>query len=264
MDNDYRNKLRDGANLVGMMHFTGSPMMIEVMAAAGMDFVNVDMEHSPIGIETVAHLVRAADAVGITPFVRVPSVDDGLIKKVLNLGARGIIIPHASRQDCIAAVDAARYEPEGSRGSCPAIRASGYAQPDWAAYTHATNRAITVIPLIEEQAVVDDIDAVLDIDGIDVIFLGPFDYSISAGVPGANFDHPVMANTLQTLVKKARARNKYVMTSVGAKIDDAYARSIFDLGARLISYSADALVFLEACRRIVATRAVSRATVGSR
>ena len=75
------------------------------------------------------------------------------------------------------------------------------------------------------------------------------------GIPGANFDHPVMAAALDRLVKTAKARGKYVMTSVGARIDTAYARQIFARGVRLISYSADALVFLEACRQIAATRA---------
>jgi len=89
MENQVRRQLELGQNLVGMMHFTGCPMLIEVMASSGMDFVNIDMEHSPIDIGLAAHLVRTADAAGITPFVRVPDVDAGLIKQVLNLGAQG-------------------------------------------------------------------------------------------------------------------------------------------------------------------------------
>jgi 4-hydroxy-2-oxoheptanedioate aldolase len=255
MNNDYRRKLADGRNLVGMMHFTGSPMLIEVMASAGCDFVNIDMEHSPIGIDLAAHLIRTADAAGITPFVRVPAVDPSLIKVVLNLGARGIIIPHADREACLAAVAAVRYEPEGKRGSCPAVRVARYSQPDWAEFTRRENQAITVIPLLEEKSVVDEADSIFAIDGIDIVFLGPFDFSISLGIPGANFDHPLMAGALERLVGQAKARGKFVMTSVGAKIDEAYARGIFATGVRLISYSADALVFLEACRTIVATRA---------
>jgi 2-keto-3-deoxy-L-rhamnonate aldolase RhmA len=254
MENEVRRKLQSGANLAGMMHFTGSPMLIEVMASAGLDFTNIDMEHSPIGIELVAHLIRAADAAEITPFVRVPSVDPGIIKQVVNLGAHGIIVPHATHQDCIDAVRAVRYPPGGERGSCPAIRAAHYTQPDWAAWTRHANSQISIIPLLEEKAEIEAADRILDIDGIDIVFLGPFDYSVAAGIPGANFDHPVMAAALDRLVKAARDRGKYVMTSVGARIDTAYARQIFSRGVRLISYSADALVFLEACRQIAATR----------
>ena len=255
MQNRVRRKLEQGKNLLGMMHFTGSPMLIEVMASAGMDFVNIDMEHSPIDSGLAAHLVRAADAAEIAPFVRVPSVDPGLIMKMLNLGAQGIIIPHATRVDCEAAVSAARYAPEGSRGSCPAIRASRYSQPDWAGYTRAANREVTIIPLLEDKEAIDDIEGILAVDGVDIVFLGPFDYSVALGISGATFDHPIMAAALDRVVTMATARNKYVMTSVGARIDTAYARMIFGRGVRLISYSADALVFLEACRAIVATGA---------
>jgi 2-keto-3-deoxy-L-rhamnonate aldolase RhmA len=254
MKNEIRAKLESGANLVGMMHFTGCPMLIEVMASGGMDFVNIDMEHSPIDIGLAAHLIRTADAAGVTPFVRVPSVDPGIIKQVLNLGARGIIIPHADKQSCLDAVKAVRYAPDGIRGSCPAIRASRYTQPDWGAWTRHSNREVTVIPLLEEKEDLEAADAILDIDGIDIVFMGPFDYAVTMGIPGANFDHPVMAGALSRLVKQANQRKKYVMTSVGAKIDAAYAREIFKQGVRLISYSADALVFLEACRQINATR----------
>jgi 2-keto-3-deoxy-L-rhamnonate aldolase RhmA len=254
MQNEVRRKLGEGKNLLGMMQFTGSPMLVEVMASAGMDFVNIDMEHSPIDNGLAAHLIRAADAAGIAPFVRVPAVDPGAIKKMLNLGAQGVIIPHATRADCEAAVSAARYPPEGIRGSCPAIRAARYSQPDWAGFARAANREVTVIPLIEEKEAIDDIDGILAVDGVDIVFLGPFDYSVALGIPGATFEHPMMAAALDRVVKLATARNKYVMTSVGARIDTAYARRIFGHGVRLISYSADALVFLEACRAIVATR----------
>ncbi len=253
MHNEVRRKLERGKNLLGMMQFTGSPMMVEVMAAAGMDFVNIDLEHSPIDIETAAHLIRAADAAGIAPFVRVPAVDPGLIMKVLNSGAQGIIIPHASLADCEAAVSAARYAPEGIRGSCPSIRAARYSQPDWAGFTRAANREVSIIPLIEDKAAIDGIDKILAIDGIDIVFLGPFDFSVALGIPGATFEHPKMAESLDHAVRLATAANKYVMTSVGARIDADYARKIFGHGVRLISYSADALVFLEACRAIVAT-----------
>jgi 2-keto-3-deoxy-L-rhamnonate aldolase RhmA len=255
MQNQVRRKLEQGKNLLGMMHFTGSPMLIEVMASAGMDFVNIDMEHSPIDAGLAAHLVRAADAAGIAPFVRVPSVDPGLIMKMLNLGVQGIIIPHATRADCEAAASAARYAPEGGRGSCPAIRASRYSQPDWAGYTREANREVTIIPLLEDKAAIDDIEGILSVDGVDIVFLGPFDYSVALGIAGATFDHPIMAAALDRVVRTAKARDKYVMTSVGARIDTTYARMIFGRGVRLISYSADALVFLEACRAIVATGA---------
>ncbi len=254
MENKVRRALERGDVVMGMMHFTGSPMIVEVMARAGLDFTIIDMEHSPTDLGLAAHLVRAADAAGITPFLRVPDVDAGLIKKVLNLGVQGIVIPHATRETCEAAVRAVRYAPEGIRGSCPAVRSANYSPPDWKAYTAQANREVLIIPLLEEKETLDDIENVIAMPGIDVLFLGPFDFSISAGVPGAGFDHPIIAAALDRVVAIARRHGKYVMTSVGDQINTEYGRGILRRGVQMISYSADALVFLKACREIAALK----------
>jgi 4-hydroxy-2-oxoheptanedioate aldolase len=254
MQNAVRRKLEKGETVMGMMHFTASPMILEVMAAAGLDFAIIDMEHSPVDLGTAAHLVRAADASGLTPFLRVPDVDAGLIKKVLNLGVRGIVIPHATVEDCKAAVEACFYPPRGDRGSCPAVRSARYAQPDWDKHMAAVNDEVVIVPLIEDKATLDRIEEIMPLKGVDIIFLGPFDLSVALGVPKAGFDHPLMAAALERLVSIASAHGKYVMTSVGDMIDTSYGRSILDKGVRLISYSADALVFLNACRAIAALK----------
>ena len=88
-ENKVRRALERGEPLTGMLLFTGSPMVVEMMASAGLDFVIVDMEHSALDLDRAAHLIRAADAAGITPFVRVPGVVSALIQKLLNLGAAG-------------------------------------------------------------------------------------------------------------------------------------------------------------------------------
>src|SRR5437867_2980225 len=110
--NSVRQKLSRGENVMGMMHFTASPMIVEVMASAGLDFFIIDFEHSPIDIGMAAHLVRAGDAAGIAPLLRVPSVDPGLVKKALNLGVQGIVLPHGTRESSEALLRAVRYEPE--------------------------------------------------------------------------------------------------------------------------------------------------------
>ena len=254
MKNAVRRKLAAGETVMGMMHFTASPMIVEIMASAGLDFTIIDMEHSPIDLGVAAHIVRAADAAGLTPFLRVPAVEPHLIKKVLNLGVQGIVIPHATVEDCKAAVAACNYPPEGERGSCPAIRSAGYAQPDWTAHMAEQNREVVIVPLIEDKATLDRIEELLVLKGVDIVFLGPWDMSIALGVPGARFDHPVMAAALERVVKLAGRHGKYVMTSVGDAIDDSYGRGILAKGVQMISYSADALVFQNACRTIAALK----------
>jgi 4-hydroxy-2-oxoheptanedioate aldolase len=248
--NPIRQKLARGEAVMGMMHFTASPMIVEVMASAGLDFFIIDFEHSPIDIGMAAHLVRAGDAAGIAPLLRIPDVDPGLIKKVLNLGVQGIVLPHGTRTTCEALLRAVRYEPEGIRGSCPAVRQANYGPPDWKAFQVEANREILVIPLIEDPATVADMEALTAMDGLDVFFLGPFDFSVAAGVPGAGFDHPVLARAIETMVASTSKRGKYVMTSVGDRIDTTLAERLLDMGVRMISYSADALVFRRACQDI--------------
>ncbi|MDB5862108.1 MAG: HpcH/HpaI aldolase, partial [Ramlibacter sp.] len=140
MQNRIRQRLAEGETVTGMILFTGSPMMIEMMAAADVDFVIIDMEHSALDLDRAAHCIRAADASGVTPFVRVPEVDSALIKKLLNLGAAGIALPHANRENCAKLLNAMRYAPEGERGACPMVRAAGYTRGDWNAYATRANR----------------------------------------------------------------------------------------------------------------------------
>src|SRR5438093_10383165 len=106
--NAIRQKLARGETVMGMMHFTASPMIVEVMASAGLDFFIIDFEHRPIDITMPAHLVRAGDAASIAPLLRIPDVEAGLVKKVLNLGVNGIVIRHSTRASCEAVLRAVR------------------------------------------------------------------------------------------------------------------------------------------------------------
>lgn len=240
--------------LTGIILFSGSPMIVEVAAAAGVDFVIIDMEHSPLDLEGCGHLVRAADAAGLAAYVRVPGVDPGLIKKVLNLGPGGIAIPHATAQTCRAALRAARYAPEGDRGACPLVRAAGYAPRDWAAYAREANRRVRVIPLIEDRAALEDFDALCAIDGLDVFFIGPTDLAIALGVPGATFEDPVMGAALDRVVKAARQRGKHIMTAIGNRLDPAYGRMVVERGVSHVVLGTDGHLLLDACRRMNAVK----------
>jgi hypothetical protein len=222
MQNQVRRKLEQGNNLLGMMHFTGSPMLIEVMASAGMDFVNRHGAQSDR-----RRCGNRRELSSRTPRGR---------------PARRPSMPRATRPK-VAAARARRFAPHATASAIgPATRARLTARS--ASFRCWRTRRRSTISR-----------GILAVDGVDIVFLGPFDYSVALGIAGATFDHPIMAAALDRAVRMAKARDKYVMTSVGARIDTAYARMIFGRGVRLISYSADALVFLEACRAIVATGA---------
>lgn len=247
-----------GKVVTGIILFSGSPMVLELAAAAGVDFVIVDMEHSPVDLELCGHLMRAADAAGIAPVVRVPEVDPTLIKKVLNLGAAGIAVPHATLESCRAALRAVRYAPEGERGACPIVRSAGYAPGDWRAYASAANRRAVVIPLLEDRETIERFDALCAVDGLDVFFIGPTDLSIALDVPGATFDEPKMSAALDQVVNAARARGKHVMTTIGNRLDADYGRNIAGRGVRYIVLGTDGHLFLDVCRRMNAIKTPAR------
>ena len=246
------SRLRGGAILTGMQCFSASPVLIEAMGAGGLDFVTIDMEHSPTGLESLAHLLRAANGSALVPLVRVPELSRATIGRVLDLGAHGIVLPHASPGRCRTALEFARYAPDGQRGACPMVRAAGYMPSDWSEYAREANARVAVVPLIEDAQAVQDAPAILGIDGIDMVFVGPFDLSLSLGVPGADFTHPVMADALERVLDAATCNGKFVMTTVASSIDPTYAAALIERGVRLMSFSVDVAVFLAACRNIAA------------
>jgi 2-keto-3-deoxy-L-rhamnonate aldolase RhmA len=253
-DNKVREALGRGQSLTGMLLFTGSPMVVEMMAAAGLDFVIIDMEHSPLDLDRAGHLIRAADAAGITPFVRVPGVDPALIQKLLNLGAAGLVLPHGNRENCRALLDAMRYAPQGGRGACQITRAAGYVRGGWDAYAGRANREVMAIVLLEEGEAIADIDALAAMPGLDVFFVGPTDLSISLGVPGATFDDPKMGAALDQVVAAARRHGKHVATLIGNNLDVEYGRRIARRGVELIVLGTDGDLFMDAIRRVNAVK----------
>jgi 4-hydroxy-2-oxoheptanedioate aldolase len=246
-----RERFARGDTLTGIIDFIGAPMVIEILARAGIDFVIIDMEHCPMDMDRLAHLVRAADAAGIAPLVRVPEVDAGLIKRVLNLAVAGLVIPHGTRASCEALVRAARYAPDGERGACPIVRATGYWPHDWRAYAAQANRDILLVPLIEDAAAIDDIAAIAAVLGIDGLFVGPYDLSVSVGAPGADFDHPAMSAALDRVVASCRAHGKFILTTIGDRQERDYSRRLVDRGVQGLVLATDALVLLQACQRLV-------------
>ena len=248
-------RLRAGRTLAGMQCFSASPILIEAMNRAGLDFVSIDMEHCPTGFETVGHLLRAAGEGPLVPLVRVPELDRITIGRVRDLGAAGVIIPHATTDRTREALRYCRYEPHGSRGACPVVRSAGYMPDNWNAYAQEANASVMVVPLIEDAAAVEQAADILDMDGVDIVFVGPFDLSLNMGLPGSDYRHPRLAAALDHIVQAANARGKFVMTTVGATIDRDYAATLLARGVRLMSFSADVAVFLTACKGIAALAA---------
>lgn len=224
-----------------------SPAVVEIFGNAGFDYVIIDAEHGPIGMEAAEHLVRAADCVGISPVIRVRDNDPTLITRALDIGAEGIQVPQVStRESALTVVNAAHFAPEGERGVCRFTRAAAYSHTDKLTYFKEANEKVVVIIHIEGEKGVRNLDEIISVDGLDVIFIGPYDLSQSMGVPG-DIDNPLVEEKMKEIVVKARKAGLVVGTFVE---DVKAAHKWMDLGIQYISYSVDVGIFYQNLKKI--------------
>ena len=181
--NPVRDRLRDGGNAIGVMAFEFfTPGLAPVLAAAGAEFVLLDMEHSGVSIETIKAQIAYAHGAGIVPMVRVPACAYHLIAPVLDAGASGIMAPMVeTREQAELMVAACRYRPEGRRGLGFGVSHDRYTAGAARPKMHAANNAILTIALIESARGVDNADAIFATPGLDLGWLGHYDLSDSLG-----------------------------------------------------------------------------------
>jgi 2-keto-3-deoxy-L-rhamnonate aldolase RhmA len=202
--NTLKAKLARGEATAGIWVTLESATITEIAVTLGYDWVVIDTEHGHLDFREVLDHVRATRGTATTPLVRIPEIAQGTIKRVLDLGALGIIVPQVTSADEVArAVRFSKYPPRGVRG------VGGERATRWGLglkeMTQAADRETMVIPLLETVAAGDAIEAILDVPGVDAIFFGPADYSASAGHLG-EWEGPGVAERLLTLKDTIRAR----------------------------------------------------------
>lgn len=240
--NTLKQTLADGGTVVGTMVFEfRTPAMPAICAAAGADFVLVDQEATGCSIETVAMLMAAARGVAIAPLVRVPTDQPHLLTRPLDVGAAGLMIPMVeSATQAQAIVAATKYPPQGTRGVIAGLAAADYlAGEDIPAALRSANVETLLIAQIESGAGVDHVEEIAAVDGIDVLWLGHLDLTVSLGVPG-EYDNPVYMDAVERILVAARANGKAAATKVGSAAD---ARAAVAQGFRCISYGDDVRLF---------------------
>lgn len=188
---------------VGSWVSISHPAMAEIPAQLGFDFVVIDTEHTPAGLETVENMLRAVEATDsqTVPLVRVAWNDPVRIKRVLDMGVAGVMVPMVeTAQEAQNAVDAIRYPPEGNRGIA-AARASRYGLNLSDSVTDAGKDLLTVVQ-IESERGLSNVEAIAAVDGVDVVFVGPADLSASLGVFG-EWDHDRFVDAVDRVILAA-------------------------------------------------------------
>lgn len=242
----FHTLLAEGKPFLGAFIQSASPEFLEASAYAGFRFAAIDLEHAPFGTETLAQLVRAGQAAGLSVLARVSGLDPAQIKKSLDLGADGVIVPNVDTPEQAArAVALSRFTPLGVRGACPGVRANHYGAGG-SEYYETANRETVVIPLIESPLGVENFDAILAVPGISAVFLGPIDLSVAMGLKG-DVNDPRVQESLLSCVDKARAAG----IPVGAlSMDEAFIRTLFAHGLSFLAYGIDTLLLYRFCRAI--------------
>ncbi|MGP0222028.1 HpcH/HpaI aldolase family protein [Paenarthrobacter sp. NCHU4564] len=231
----YQSLDQTGRPLAGMWVCSGSPLVAEICAGAGLDWILVDAEHSPNGLESILAQLQAIHGYPVQVMVRPPVNDTVVIKQYLDLGVQNLLIPMVnSGTEAAAAVAAVRYPPHGVRGVGSALaRASRWNRvPDYLAEAAGT---VSVTVQIESAAAVDAVEEILAVDGVDGIFLGPSDLAASMGLLGQQ-EHPQVRDAVEHCIKAATAAGK--PAGVNAFNPDT-ARAYLDAGTSFVLVGAD-------------------------
>ena len=246
--NNLKKALHDSKIVFGPFLKITDPAVVEIMGFAGFDFVIIDAEHGPISMENAQNMIRAAETANITPIIRVGNNDEALILRALDIGAQGVEIPQINcKSDALRAVKSVKYSPQGECGVCRYVRAANYSSMDKFKYFKSANEETMIIAHIEGVEGINNLDEILSVPGMDVIFIGPYDLSQSLGIPG-QVNHPLVTDKMKEVVSKCKV-NK---VATGTFADDIEtAKSWVSLGVQYMSFSVDVGILYDISKTIV-------------
>lgn len=210
MTDSLKDRIRRGETALGAWCMVPSALTAEALGRAGFDWVLIDLQHGGMDYETAVGMIRAVDLGGAAPIVRAPWNDPGIIGRLLDAGALGVIIPMIqTAEDARRAVEACLYPPAGRRSFGP-VRVG---LRDGPGYFQTANDRVLVIPMIETREALEDVEAIAATPGVDALFVGPFDLSIALGLPpGDNDGKPAFDRALAAV--GAAAKRAGVATAV--------------------------------------------------
>jgi len=244
-----KKRLNDGEAVFGPWCLIPSADVTEIIASAGFDFVLIDREHGPASFETVADMTRAAQSRGVSAVVRLGTIDEERILKSLDLGADGVLVAHVeSGEDAGETVALSKYHPLGRRGFSPYTRAGGHGGGDITAHAQNQNGQTLVGVILEGPRGIENIDAVLATEHLDLLYIGAYDLSQALGMPG-EVRAPAVRRELEACVRKARDAGVAAGGFVATNADDM--AWMLDIGMQFISYLPDRAVLHNAMRSVV-------------
>jgi 4-hydroxy-2-oxoheptanedioate aldolase len=233
-----KQRLRGDELLRGVLNVIPSAVATQAIAAAGADFVMIDREHGPIGLESLHAMIAATAGTDCAPLVRVPSIDASEVKAALDAGAEGVVYPMIrTAQDAERCVEYATYPPGGTRGWGPFLAHSRHGT-ELGDYLDEVGPQITCGVLIETVEAVADIDAIVAVPGIDLVVVAQFDLSTALGVHG-RFDAPEFTDALATIEAAVKAAG---LPLGGAALTPEATTALVASGYRVLLHGFDVLM----------------------
>jgi len=246
-------ELNTSLQTIGSWITLAHPAIAEIMAKAGFDWLAVDLEHSVITIREAEELIRVIDLCGVAPLVRLSANDPVQIKRVMDAGAHGVIVPMVnSAVQAEQAISAVRFPPQGRRGVGLA-RAQGYGRR-FDEYLNWVSEEAVVIVQVEHIEAVNNLEAILAVESVDGFIVGPYDLSGSLGVPG-ELNHPLMKEAMERIISVGAASGKTPGIHV-VEPDVEELKLRIEQGYRFVAYSVDIRMLDCSCRAVMKTRTV--------
>jgi 2-dehydro-3-deoxyglucarate aldolase len=248
MSHSIKSKLKRGQPSIGSWIASAHTSVAEILAGAGFDWVAVDMEHSNIVLSDLPALFAALERHNVLPMVRLPENDPSMLRRVLDTGAGGVIVPMVNtRKDAEKVIQAVKYPPEGRRGVGIA-RAHGFGR-NFKAHVKRSNAEVLVVVQIEHTDAVRNAEAIFSVPGVDAYMIGPYDLSGSLGIPG-QLDDPRVEEAKNRVLKVGKKKRIVPGIHLVHPNEPDLQRAL-DSGYRLIALSSDILLLAEASDRVL-------------
>lgn len=245
--NQVKLKYEQNELSLGTFVHINSNESLESIARSGFDYVILDAEHGCFSYESMSNLVQTAENNTCTALVRIAEINRSTIQRTLDTGAKGLIVPFVDSLEQIQSlIKLGKFSPLGQRGYCP-TRSSGWGSDEWSKngldYMRILNEEILIIPQCETKWAYENIDTILNMDGVDGIFIGPLDLSIALGMP-FELDSKRLKNAIKDVLNACKKYKKLAFIFAGS-IEKVHEYK--ELGFDSVAYSLDALIFIKAC-----------------
>ncbi len=253
MKNKLIDKMKSGQAVIGTFFEIASSTAVECLGITGLDFLVIDTEHGPFDVESALSHIRTAELKGITPIVRTKNIERDSILKMLDIGAKGLVIPCINTvEEVKKIVEYGKYHPLGNRGFFYG-RVADYSYGNTAAdsgaegYMDKCNKETLLIPQCETLGCLENIEEIVNIDGVDGIFIGPYDLSIAMGIP-AQFTNPAFTTAIEKILTTCKTAKKYAFIFSG---DSSAAKQYIKDGFDGVAIGTDVSIYIGAYKSLL-------------